>query len=427
MNVLFMLFFNPLWLMQLFTFGAVAGLRGTGDWATSERPRNFREMILWRRPNGQAPLTALLSKMNSEKVNDPEFNWWEEEMNLVRLTVAWATGFATTDTLIAVSTAANGQNAQDLVPGDLLLVEKSTQSGIDATYTNEIVLVSTVNTVTTVTVVRGAAGSTAAPILQSVSMTKIGNAYSEGSNSPSTASRNPTKLFNYLQIFKTAYSITRTARDTYVYTGDPLKNERKRKMFDHSVAMEMAFLFGKRFEGTGANGKPERYTGGILQMMATYYAGAIKVYTTTPTANGFLDDVYTIWDYDSDAGSERIAFCGNGALNSLNKLALGGTNTRVKFDGVVDVYGMKLQRWVLPQGEIYLKTHPLFNTHARFTNDILIFDPGAMKYRYLLDTKFEDNIQANDADIIKGQWISECGLEFRHAKTSKWLSNFVVP
>lgn len=28
----------------------IAGLRGTatGDWATDERPKNFREMILWR-------------------------------------------------------------------------------------------------------------------------------------------------------------------------------------------------------------------------------------------------------------------------------------------------------------------------------------------------------------------------------------------
>lgn len=28
---------------------AVAGLRGTGDWAMDERPKNFREMILWRK------------------------------------------------------------------------------------------------------------------------------------------------------------------------------------------------------------------------------------------------------------------------------------------------------------------------------------------------------------------------------------------
>lgn len=54
---------------------AVAGLRGTGDWATDERPKNFREYILWRKPNGSAPLLALTSKIGSEETNDPEFNW----------------------------------------------------------------------------------------------------------------------------------------------------------------------------------------------------------------------------------------------------------------------------------------------------------------------------------------------------------------
>ena len=54
---------------------AFAGLRGTGDWGTDERPKNFREMILWRDPNGQTPLTALMSKMRSEATDDPEFSW----------------------------------------------------------------------------------------------------------------------------------------------------------------------------------------------------------------------------------------------------------------------------------------------------------------------------------------------------------------
>lgn len=416
------------WLQMFLGFSAVAGLRGTGDWATDERPKNFREMILWRRPNGNAPLTALLSKMGSEKVDDPEFNWWEEQLDAVRITIAYATGFSTTDTTLTVSTAGS-LNAQDLVPGDILLVEKTTAGAIDATFTNEILLVSSVTDSATVVVRRAQAGTTAVPILQSYNMTKIGNTYAEGTGSPNAASRNPTKLYNYCQIFKTAYDITKTASLTRTRTGDPLKNERKRKMFDHSVAMEMAFLFGKRFEvaNSHTNNKPLRYTGGLLYMLTQYYANSVKVYTTTPTVNQFLDDVYQIWDYESDAGSERIAFCGNEALNSLNKIANAATNNRVVFDKVVEYYGMKLQRWIFPQGEIYFKTHPLFNTHSKFSKDIFIIDPSAIKYRYIRDTTFEDNIQANDADEVKGQWLTECGLELHHARTMKWLSNFTYP
>jgi len=53
---------------------AFLGMRGNGDWATDQRPKNWREGILFLFPNGDSPLNAILSKMGSEKVNDPESN-----------------------------------------------------------------------------------------------------------------------------------------------------------------------------------------------------------------------------------------------------------------------------------------------------------------------------------------------------------------
>lgn len=402
---------------------AIAGLRGTGDMGTDERPKNFREMILWRSPQGMAPLTALLSKMQSESTDDPEFSWWEEELNQVRLQIFFTTGFSTTDTSLTVATS-GALNGQDLVPGDILLVEKAIAS---SAYDHELVVVSSVTSSSVVVVARAFAGTSAAPIANSVYLTKIGNTFAEGSNSPNVTTRNPNKFYNYCQIFKTAYENTKTLAKTKMRTGDPLKNDRKRKMFDHSVALENAFLFGKRSETTGANGKPQRTSAGILQQLQLGNPTSIYAFSTTPTANLLLDNLYQVWDYESEAGSERIAFCGNNALNTLNKVANAASNTRINFDGYVTLYGMKLMRWVLPQGEIYLKTHPLFNTHGRFTNDMLVLDPTVLKYRYLRDTDFQDNIQANDADTQKGQWLTEAGLELHHAKTCKWLSNMTFP
>lgn len=399
---------------------AIAGLRGTGDWATDERPKNFREMILWRSPNGQAPLTALLSKMKNESTNDPEFAWYEEELNALRLTVNYTTGYATTDTSIVVTS--NVTSAQDAVPGDVFLVEKT----LLTSYDNEIVIVSSVTDANTIVFVRAQAGSSAAPLANGTKLTKIGNTYSEGSGAPTSSTRNPTKFYNYCQIFKTTYDITNTAKGTKTRTGDPIKNDKKRKMFDHSVAMEMAFLFGKRYETTGANGKPLRFSGGLLWFLSQYASSMITVFSTTPTETTFTDAVYKVFDYDSGAGDERIVFAGNGFLNSLNKLAATQSRTRVNFDGIVDLYGMKLQRWVLPQGTIYIKSHPLFNAHSKFTNDAIIIDPSALKFRYMRDTNFKDNIQAPDADEQKGQWLTEAGLELEHAKTMGYISNFVV-
>ncbi len=399
---------------------AIAGLRGTGDWTTDERPKNFREMILWRNPNGQTPLTALLSKMKSESTNDPEFAWYEEEMNALRLTVNFTTGYSTTDTSIAVTS--NVTDATDVVAGDIFLVEKALTSA----YNNEIIIASAAGAAGSVAFTRAGAGTVAAPIANGTFLTKIGNAFAEGTGAPTASSRNPTKMYNLCQIFKTVYDITETAKRTKTRTGDPVKNDKKRKMFDHSVAMELGFLFGKRYETTGANGKPLRFTGGLLWAMSQYAPSMITAFTTTPTETTFTDAIYKVFDYDSGAGDERIVFAGNGALNSLNKLAATQSRTRVNFDGIVDVYGMKLQRWVLPQGTIYVKTHPLFNTHGRFTNDMAVIDPSALKYRHMRDTTFKDNIQANDEDHTKGQWLSECGLEAEHLKTMAWISNFVV-
>jgi hypothetical protein len=422
MFTLFWFFLNPLkWVEFLTFYASIAGLRGTGDWATDQRPKDFREYILWRSPNGTAPMTALLSKMKKETCSDPEFNWWEEELNAIRVLINFTTGYISTDATVVV----DGGDALDLVAGDVLLVEKA----ITTAYDHELIIVSSVTNATSIVIKRGQSGTTAAALADNTAMTKIGNAFAEGVGAPNASNRNPTKLFNYTQIFKTTYEITGTAAETDTRTGDPIKTDKKRRMFDHSAAMELAFLFGKRFETTGANGKPLRFTGGFLYMLSQYASSRITAFTTTPTTGTLLDAVYPIWDYDSEAGNERIAFCGNGFLNSINKLANNQANVQINFDGYVTVYGMKLMHWVFPQGEIYLKTHPLFNTHARFTNDAFIFDPTAIKYRYMSnrDTQFKDNIQLPDADSKKGMWWGECGCEFEHAKTSCWLSNFVVP
>lgn len=400
---------------------AIAGVRGTGDWGTDERPKNFRETILWRNPNGQAPLTALMARMKSQSTDDAEFSWWEEELNALRLTMGNGTAYSSSDTSLVVTSNVSA-DARDCVAGDIFLVEKTLTSA----YDNEIIIVSSVTDSSHVVFKRGQLGTSAATIGVAATMTKIGNVFEEGSGSPSAASRNPTKLYNYTQIFKTTYNLTNTAKTTKLRTGDPVAVDKKRKMFDHAVTLEMAAIFGKRFEGTGANGKPLRTTGGLLYMMSQYAPEMITVFATTPTESTFTDAVYKVFNYDSGAGSERIVLAGNGALNSLNRLAATQSRTRVNFDGTIKLYGMELQKWILPQGTLYVKSHPLFNNHTRFTNELLVIDPTCLVARPKRATLAQENIQANDADEVKGQWLTEEGFEIRHLKTMAWLSNFVV-
>jgi len=408
---------------------AIAGLKGTGttNWATDARPKNFREMILWRDPNGMAPLTALMSKMGEEATDDPEFAWYEEELRPIRIQLAAQIVTAgVTGTLFITGSA----DALDLVAGDLLLAEKLETA---TAFAFEILEVTSDPTASnSIVLTRGAAGTTAntSVIATGTWLLKMGSAFEEGATSPKSSSRKPVKLYNYTQIFKTSYNLTNTAIATKYRTGDPVVSDKKRKMFDHSAAMEQAFLFGYRNETTGATSQPKRYTGGLFQFLGDHYnstdSPTIKIWTTTAvTQNDILDAVYKIFDYGyTGAGNERIGLCGNGMLNYLNKIVLAGTNTRVTYDGQIDYFGMSLQKWVFPQGTIYLRSHPLMNVNSRFTNGMFLINPAGIKYRYLKgrDTKAQDNIQANDADQLKGQWLSEVGVEFHHLRSMMYMA-----
>lgn len=399
----------------------VAGLRATDDFGTDERPKNFREMILKRNPNGTAPMTALMARMKKEKTDDPEFAWWDEPNDIVRLQVSASVATAgttitvdSTDPTEADPTSVYGQ-ADHLVPGDILQVESAEASS----YAPELIVVSSVTNSTSFTAKRGQAGSTAATIADDTFLTKLGNAFAEGTAAPTATSRNPTKYFNLCQIFKTTYDITNTTLETRYRTGDPLRNDKQRKMWVHSAALEMQFLWGLRHETTGANGKPLRYTGGLREFIPGF------IFSTTPTAFTFLDNTYTVFDYDTGAGDERIVFAGNGALNSLNKLAV--NSGQIQYVEEVKLFGMTLSRWRLPQGQFLIRTHPLMNRHGLYKNSMFIIDPTAIIYRPLRDTRFKDNIQDNDEDRRRGQWLTEAGIEVQYGGTTmKYLGNFVV-
>lgn len=390
----------------------IAGLRGTGNWGPDERPKNFREMILWLDPNGEAPLTALMSKMGSESVDDPEFSWWEETQPNIQLKVNGLQAIGTTAFEVDPATG-DLSDARAVVAGDLLLVQDSTGRGEILRVTSDP------TTATDLVVSRATAGSTAAAVADNTLLLKIGNAFAEGTGSPTSTNRNPDKLSNLCQIFKSPYELTNTARKTKLRTGDPLKNDKKRKMFDHARDMEQAFLWGRRYETVGPNGKPMRFTGGLNSFIQTNRLVFNQGGNPAFNLDDFLEFVGTLFNRrGSGAGNERIAFLGNVALTAINKAILNADNTRINYDKeITKTYGMDLHALTVPQGTLYLKTHPLMNIDPIFTESMFIFNPKGLIYRPFRDTEEQDNIQANDADELKGQWLTECGLEVHFERT----------
>lgn len=395
---------------------AVAGLRGTGDFSASERPKNFREMILFLNPNGSAPLFALTSKVRKRTVSDAEYNWWDEPNDLVRLRAngggsSIAAGI--TDILVnsvdptATTLDAGWGVASHLKPGDLLLVEPLTDS---ATFNQECLLVQNVISDTEFICSRGAAGTTPASIPDQSFLLLIGSLYAEGTAAPKAVSRNPILFTNKTQIFKDAYELTGTAEMTFFRTGDPWSNDKKRKMFDHSRAIEWSMFFGRVSEIVGSNGKPMRTMNGIRAQLP---AARQTVFTASVTWNQLLDTLFPIFNFDTPAGDERIAFVGNGALNALNKIVAADANSQIFYGGPVEVYGMNFRELILPQGRILLRSHPLFNRHPLYTNSMWVLDFASITYVTLKgrDTRTKDDVQLKDEDLRRGFIQTECSIE----------------
>jgi Family of unknown function (DUF5309) len=406
----------------------IAGLRGSGNFAVDERPKDYREMILFREPQGDSPIFALTSKAKTRVVKDPEFFWWDESMDIVRLQINAVGTTAGTTTLIVDSQDPDVNNpgisygtATHLKAGDLLLVEPAIDTAL---YTQEIVEVVSVQSDTTFTVRRGAAGTTAAAIADNQFLMLIGSAYGEGTPEPSAVSRNPNKYSNFTQIFKEAYEIAKTTDAiSNMRTGNAWSNDKKRKMFDHARGIEMSMLWGRKSEVIGPNGKPKRTMGGIRAQLPL---SQVKVYTTPTTVFNLLDDIYDVFNFSSPAGDERIAMCGNQALNELNKIIAADTNSDIQWGGIVKVYGMNFREFVMPQGRILLKTHPLLSRNSIYTKSMWVLDFASMTYVTLAgrDTKTQDDIQTKGEDLRRGYVQTECSLELaRGGLTCKYLGN----
>jgi len=421
------------------------GMRGTGDWVTDQRPKNWRETILFLYPNGSMPLTAIMSKMKSEKTDDPQYYWWTK---LLPTQAATVTGVYT-DSALSIAYVSGG------VAGSIIYL-KMAASGVIHFRIGHTVLMRdasdyTLDTVGKVIAVsnNGAASYIAVKLLESddngtlylVACDKvmvIGSMNAEGAAMPVGVSYDPDKLWNYTQIFRTPLSITRTARKTRLRTGDAYKEMKREALELHGIEMEKAFLFGVAYEGTGDNGKPERMTEGLITCIRNNVAANVSDYQLNATYHGklWLDDgggedfldsyLETVFRYGRQ---DKLAVCGTGALLGLNKLARAGSH--MTMTPSQKEYGINVITWITPFGTIHLKTHPLFNIESTLRNSMLIFEPENCVYRYIDDTTFYAEGDAKQAapgtqggriDGTQEEFLTECGLEYHHPYTAAFLN-----
>uniref|UniRef100_A0A6M3K1S8 Putative capsid protein n=1 Tax=viral metagenome TaxID=1070528 RepID=A0A6M3K1S8_9ZZZZ len=422
------------------------GMRGTGDWATSQRPENWREMILYLYPNGSAPLTAMMSKMKQESVNDPVFNWWTKLLpsqggavsgvytDASMDTAYVSTGLVTNTLYIKVAAAVIAH----FRIGHQVLLRDASDFNVDCTAKVTGVQTNGASSRITVELLEDDDNSSDGDLSDCDTILVIGNLNPEGSSRPTALAYDPTLWTNYTQIFRTPLEITRTARKTHLRTGDAYKEAKRECLELHSIEMEKAFLFGQLRSGTGINGKPERTMRGLINALKYGSNGTLNVGVTS---NYVSDSSWAgqTWEQGGEEWLDthleemfrygrgtKLAFAGSGALLGINRLAKAAGQIQLKSTTIA--YGLQVVEWITPFGTIYVKTHPLFSFEATNRNSMLIFEPEDLRYRYIDDTMFRKAPPDSEAQVsIDGtveEYLTECGLEYHHPNGWGWLNGF---
>ena len=194
----------------------------------------------------------------------------------------------------------------------------------------------------------------------------IGNINPEGGEMPPAIMLNPTKVYNYTQIFRNSLALTTTAIATQHRTENDYLKAKRECLEMHGIEMENAFLWGIPTENTGDNGKPERTTGGMIWFIRQNASSNCEDYTTNSTYSGqgrttggedwFKAMLEQIFRYGSN---EKLALVGSGALLGIDKLAM--TGGQVNLAPAQKTYGMQILTWYTPFGVLHMKTHPLFS------------------------------------------------------------------
>lgn len=386
---------------------AVAGLRGTGEFSTDFRPTNYRELYTLLEPNGSAPLQALLSMTASESVDDPKFNHFRDEVPDRVLKINNGAGYNSSATSLTIDS-----------DGDVQFV--TTGTTLVNLATGEVMRATADASGTTLTVERNISG-TSYTITDNDDLAIIGHAAQEGGTSPTAVAYDPTTDYNYTQIFKTPVQVSGSLQNTYLRTGSKEQEQVMKALKLHMSDIERSFFWGIRNIANGSTNQPTRYTGGLTTMI-TNVTDAASAFATANTMTEKEFDQTLVESIFAWGSKEKVAFIGARAASNFMEIA----KNRWQPTQVEGSYGVSMTRYSTFAGDLLVHLHPAFRQIPTMDDAMVIVDLPYLKYKYLQnrDTTLQRNIQANDADFVKHQYMTECGLEMTQAQVHHYIKNW---
>ena len=380
----------------------------------------------------QAPLTTILTQpvqvpdgqgykavgvRKAPVVGNYEFSWLEDKYSsrFARVSSYAVSG----DTTIGI-TAAGAEPAYIFTVGDVVMNIR----------TGEKFLVKTIGSSSTITVDsngRGFGSTASATMVSGDGLMILGSANAENATARNANTTKVKKLSNFTQIFRDTIAISGTFVELDVYGGKDLEYQRRKKMTEHKLSIERAFLWGEKKElqtgSAGATalstqGHSVRTTGGVFELIQSGDS-FIQDQALNPLTAGDLNNFARLaFTYGKP---KKMVMAGGLFLQAVNEIARGQIRTQVG----VSKYGLSVSTWMTSFGELDIVYNPLFIQDYAGTALVLDMNDNCFRYRYIpnRDTQFLPNRQDPSMDGRVDEILTECGLERKEAPRHAMLTN----
>lgn len=360
------------------------------------------------------PFMIIGMRAARQNVATSEFLWWDDPPPAWWTTVDHPSGsgnsYADDGTEIRVV------DPSIFVAGDSVKVANSDLS------LGEILLVTAVNYSTRVLTVERSyssaplGGIAAAVIPHGTNLLKLAPGMVENSLSPNTTKSQPEQFVNYVQTLRTPFDGSWEAEhDRTKTSGNERTRERQNKALLHKLEIERAALWGQRQNDASEN---RRMTGGVLQFIAND-----NVYDISSSANGILTEpefesfLEMGFTYGSAAGKDRkLLLCSPRVGSVINQFAAG----RIRTTSGEESYGIRLKEYLSFHGTVYIAVTRTFERD--YANMALLLDMDNIKFRTRQATTLRTNIQENDRDGWKDEYMTKFGMQVRAARTHAVLT-----
>lgn len=378
----------------------------SGDEATdvanqTQRVLDIQDRISYLEPNN-APLVALLRRIGKVKARSPKVEWFESE-NSPRF-----------DTLSASATSASAATALGVTNAAYFRVG----DGVRITETGEFVEVTGVSAAA-IGVQRGIGGSaTLASATSAAGLYIVNNANAEGASLRTIKTVKPVNQSNYCQIERMPFGVTGTVLASDFY--GQFATERDRLQYEmgllHEQQLESTFFWGAGKEDTTTTGAPKRWSKGLVDFITTNVTTAV----TTLTRAKFETFIQTGFRYGSDRKVLFVSPLVAAAIDGFawNSVATGGGTSWMQTSGNVPTgsIGVAIKTYYSSQGivDIVMKRH--WSDSPDLKGYMFLIDMDAIKMATLRDTKLLMDRQANDADKVEDEYLTEACLVVLHER-----------